>query len=181
MSRRSGWSWLGKVADFDGRRIAGNAVVFVLLWWVLSSGSVHSWWVGLPVVCMATLVSVKLVPAFSFSVTGLMCFLLFFFWHSLRGAVDVAWRAFHPGMPIFPGVVDFPLRLPQGISRVCLVNTVSLLPGTLGIELGANSLKVHVLDMRKAARPELMRLEQMVARMFDVSIEREAGECREEV
>ncbi|WP_028112211.1 Na+/H+ antiporter subunit E [Ferrimonas kyonanensis] len=181
MNRRSGWSGLGKGPSVDRRRIATSALMFAGLWWMLSSGSAQSWILGLPVVCIATLTYVTLVPAFSCSVVGSMRFLRFFLWHSLLGAIDVAWRAFHPGLPIFPGVVEFSIRLPKGLPRVCLVNTISLLPGTLGMELRANRLQIHVLDLRKAVWPELMRLEQLVARMFEVSLDCDAGASSEAV
>ncbi|MES9944702.1 MAG: Na+/H+ antiporter subunit E [Candidatus Thiodiazotropha sp.] len=57
-----------------------------------------------------------------------------------ESGLDVAWRAFHPRMPITPELIVYPLRLPPGLPRVILVNTVSLLPGTLGTELGGQAL-----------------------------------------
>ena len=94
----------------------------------------------------------------------------FFFRRSLQGGVDVARRAFHPRMPIAPELIDYPLRLPPGLPRVILVNTVSLLPGTLSAELDGQVLKVHVLDGLGDFMPELEALEQSVARMSGVSL-----------
>jgi multicomponent Na+:H+ antiporter subunit E len=51
-----------------------------------------------------------------------------------------------------------------------MVNTVSLLPGTLSTELNADSLTVHALDTESNLVPELMMVEQAVARMFAVSL-----------
>ena len=51
-----------------------------------------------------------------------------------------------------------------------LVNTVSLLPGTLSAELDGQVLKVHVLDGLGDFMPELEALEQSVARMSGVSL-----------
>jgi len=93
----------------------------------------------------------------------------FFLVRSLLGGVDVAWRAFHPGMPIAPDLVEYPLQLPPGLARVFMADTVSLLPGTLSTEILQNCLKVHVLDGRKDVIPELEAVEQGVARIFGIS------------
>ena len=159
-----------------------RAVAFSLLWWVLTAGAVESWWVGAPVVLIATLVSVALVPAVSWSPAGVANFVPFFVWHSLRGGVDVAWRTFHPRMPIQPGLIEYPLRLPPGLSRVIMVNTVSLLPGSLSVELGADCLKIHVLDTRNSVVSEIIMVEQVVARMFATALNSAVGgECNEEI
>ncbi|BDY07033.1 Na+/H+ antiporter subunit E [Ferrimonas sp. YFM] len=147
-----------------------RAAAFALLWWVVSDGSMSSWWIGAPVVLLATLVSLKLVTPFSFSPVGFLRFIPHFIWYSLRGGMDVAWRVFHPLCPIAPTLIDFPLRLPSGMARVFLANTVSLLPGTLSAELESRVLRVHVLDGNKAVTPELMELERVVARVFGIAL-----------
>lgn len=182
MSRLSGKGWFNDLMNIHFRRVWFRAVAFTFMWWMLTEGSVNSWLVGAPVVLVATLISMVLVPPFSCSVVGSVRFVPFFIWHSLRGGADVAWRAFHPKMPIAPDLVDFPLRLPPGMSRVFMVNTVSLLPGTLSVELGSNHLKVHVLDTRKNVLSELMTLERIVAKMFNISLQDAKGdECNEEI
>jgi multicomponent Na+:H+ antiporter subunit E len=51
-----------------------------------------------------------------------------------------------------------------------MANTVSLLPGTLSLELGTDCLQVHVLDEGKDFLPELEKVEQRVAAMFSISL-----------
>jgi len=145
-----------------------RAVVFTLMWWIFTDGVIDSWQVGVPVVLLATLVSVALLPRVTWSLSGIARFAPFFLWQSLRGGADVAWRAFHPGMPIAPAVVDYPLRLPPGLPQVMLANIVSLLPGTLSATLDGLALKVHVLDSRGEPMIELKALEHRVARMSGV-------------
>jgi len=82
----------------------------------------------------------------------------------------VAWRAFHPGIPIAPDLLEYTMRLPPGLPRVFMANMVSLLPGTLSAELNRNVLKVHVLDSQQDFLTELEALERSVARMFGVSM-----------
>ena len=147
-----------------------RAVLFALLWWILTDGAMDSWLVGTPVVLLTTLVSVMLLPSSSWSFTGMVRFVPFFLWRSLRGGVDVARRALHPQLPISPGLFDYIFRLPPGLPRVFMVNTVSLLPGTLSSELGVNCLQVHVLDERKDFLSELEKVEQRVAAIFGISL-----------
>jgi multicomponent Na+:H+ antiporter subunit E len=143
-----------------------RTLLFSLLWWALTDGTAGSWWIGVPAVVGAVITSVTLVPSLGLVWREVMGFIPFFLWHSLKGGVDVAWRAFHPRLPITPEFIEYPLRLPPGLPRVVLVNTVSLLPGTLSAELGGKVLKIHVLDSLGDFLTELEVLEQRVGCMF---------------
>jgi len=152
-----------------------RAVLFALIWWVLTDGVMDSWLVGTPVILFATTVSLLLLPPFLWSLTGTLRFVPFFLWRSLSGGVDVARRALHPRLPISPGLFDHRWRLPPGLPRVFMANTVSLLPGTLSLELGENCLRVHVLDEDKDFLSELEKVEQRVAAMFGISLSPSRG------
>ena len=154
-----------------------RAVLFALMWWVLTDGAMDSWLVGVPVVLFSTLLSVVLLPPFSWSLTGIARFLPYFLWRSLYGGVDVARRALHPRLPISPGMYDHRWRLPPGLPRVFMANTVSLLPGTLSAELDEEYLRVHVLDRTGAFASELALIEARVARLFNVKIGAESDPC----
>gem|GEM_PF-3127830 len=119
-------------------------------------------------ILFATVVSVLLLPPLLWSLTGIVRFVPFFLWRSLSGGVDVARRALHPQLPISPGLFHHRWRLPPGLPRVFMANTVSLLPGTLSLELDANCLQVHVLDEGKDFLSELKKVEQRVAAMFGI-------------
>ncbi len=147
-----------------------RAVLFALLWWILTDGAVGSWLVGAPVVLCAALVSALLLPAFSCSLTGIIRFVPFFLWRSLHGGVDVAKRALHPRLPISPALFDYRWRLPPGLPRVFMANTVSLLPGTLSAALNEKYLRVHVLDETTAFAEALEVLEQKVAGVFGLEL-----------
>jgi multicomponent Na+:H+ antiporter subunit E len=153
-----------------------RAVFFALMWWILTDGAMDSWLVGAPVVLVATLVSVVLLPRFSWSLTGIVRFVPFFVWHSLQGGVDVARRALHPLLPISPRLFDYRFQLPPGPPRIFMANTVSLLPGTLSAELHKEYLRVHVLDETRAFAEELQVLEKQVAGVFGLELaERNRG------
>jgi multicomponent Na+:H+ antiporter subunit E len=150
----------------DGPTVVSRVLLFSIIWWALTDGTAGSWWIGVPAVACTSIVSVALVPPVGLVWREVMGFVPFFLWHSLKGGADVAWRAFHPRMPITPELIEYPLRLPPGLPRVILVNTVSLLPGTLSAELVGQVLRVHVLDSLGDFLAELEALEKRVRRMW---------------
>lgn len=156
--------------------IVSRAVLFSLVWWILVDGAAPSWWIGVPAVLLAVVVGTALVQPAHLVWHELLRFIPFFLMRSLLGGADVAWRALHPRMPISPALVEYPLRLPAGLPRVFMANTVSLLPGTLSAALDLSVLKVHVLDRRKDVLSELEAVEQGVARMFGVSLKISEGD-----
>jgi multicomponent Na+:H+ antiporter subunit E len=159
---------LSNVRKMTWSSVMTRTLVFSLVWWVLTEGNVHSWGIGVPAVAFAVVASIALLPPAPLVWRELLGFAPFFFWRSLRGGADVAWRAFHPRVPIAPGVIDHQLGLPPGIPRVCMVNIVSLLPGTLSVELEGPVLRVHVLDTRGDYLTELKSVEHRLARVCGV-------------
>lgn len=152
-----------------------RGMLFLLIWLVLTGGVVTSWWIGVPTVLLAVIVSTALVPPIPFVWFELLKFVPFFLWHSLLGGADVARRVFQPKMPIAPDLIEYPLRLPQGLSQVIMSNTVSLLPGTLIAELDRNVLKVHLLNRSKDSLAELEAVEERIARMSGITLSAPRG------
>ena len=161
--------------------LAFRTALFALLWWILTEGATNSWLVGAPVVLLAVLASEVLLPGVSWSLPGAVRFVPFFLWHSLHGGVDVARRALHPRLPISPELFDYRWRLPPGLPRVFMANTVSLLPGTLSAELDEEYLRVHVLDLTGTFATGLAVVEARVARLFGLSLVADGGEARYEM
>ncbi len=147
-----------------------RALFFVLIWWILTDGAVDSWLIGVPIVLITTLVSLVLLPPIALSLRGIINFIPFFVWHSLRGGVDVARRAMHPQLPISPTSINYKFRLQSGLAKVFMANTVSLLPGTLSVVLDKECLRVHVLDKSSAFAEELKVLEVQVAGVFGLKL-----------
>jgi multicomponent Na+:H+ antiporter subunit E len=151
----AGWlAWL--------RRIA----LFAALWWILTDGAADSWWIGGPIVLLAAWLSHALWAPSPLSLVGLARFAPWFAWQSLVGATDVAMRAFQPRMPLRPGVVHYSLRLPPGAPRVALANVVSMLAGTLSVDLIGEQLVIHALDTGKDLHAMVVDLEPRIASVF---------------
>lgn len=148
-----------------------------LLWWVLSGGAAAAWAVGVPTIAAAYLLSLALSKPVvrRWRLPGLFRFLSYFAIHSVRGGVDVAWRALHPSMPLHPGIVHYRWRLPAGPERIFLANIVSLLPGSLSAELDSRSLTLHVLDSRLPFATALRELEARVADAFGLPLPAQEG------
>lgn len=121
---------------------------FALLWLVVTENEPGAWPFGLVVVGAATWASWVLLPPlpFGWRAGAVLRFVPWFLWQSLRGGLDVAWRALDPRLPIAPRLTRHRLRLPPGPPRVILTDTLSLLPGTLAAGSEHGRVRIHWLD-----------------------------------
>ncbi|BCR03572.1 hypothetical protein DESUT3_06410 [Desulfuromonas versatilis] len=151
-----------------------KTTLFAALWIVLTGNSPDSWTVGAVTVLAAVTASLALDPRKTrpWRPWALCHFVGFFLWNSLRGGLDVARRAVHPALPLDPVLVEHPLLLPEGSGRVFLVGTVNLLPGTLSAEISGDVVVIHMLDGSLPAIRELQKLEQRVAALFGIGLDR---------
>jgi multicomponent Na+:H+ antiporter subunit E len=71
---------------------------------------------------------------------------------------------------IRPGFLRYELRLPAaGSSRVFMTACLSLLPGTLSVQLEDDYLVVHTLDRAEPNRSRIRTLEDHVADLYGAS------------
>ena len=157
--------------------------VFTVLWWVLTDGDPDSWIVGGPAVVLAGFLAFWLAGStpWRWRLKGLARFLPFFLWRSFVGGIDVARRALHPKRPLVPGFVDYRMGLPQTTARIFMINTVSLLPGTLSVEITEDKLIVHALDVDLPVLSELKTIESCVADLFGLQVNKEIDNREEGV
>lgn len=145
-------------------------VLLLLVWLVLDGSSSVA--VGIFFSLAAALAGAWLAPPSPrpLRLLRLPAFAVYFLIESVRGAIDVAWRAFRPNMPLDLRLVTYRLCLPAGKPRTLLVAVVSLLPGTLSAALDAdrNSLLVHSLVGNP--RPPVQSLERQIARLFAIEL-----------
>jgi multicomponent Na+:H+ antiporter subunit E len=142
-------------------------VTFAVGWWVLTEG--HGGWVsGALVVAAAMFASSRLAAheQARISLRGAARFIPFFVEHSIRGGVDVAWRAFHPSLPLDASMHEMELRLQAPAARSLFAAVVSLLPGTLSVDLEGRHVRLHVLAGGEAALDRLRELEVVVGTMI---------------
>ena len=145
-----------------------TAILLAGLWWVLTNGSAASWLLGLPALAGATWASRRLNGSVGVKISpvGLIRFVPFFLWESLRGGTDVALRTLTPHMRIQPGFSRYRTRLHTLPARTFFAYCVSLLPGTLTADLQDDWLEIHILDIKPDPHIELVRLERSIAQLF---------------
>lgn len=144
--------------------------LFTGAWVVVAGIDPSSWLIGIPAVIAASLASWHLRPqgATHPRLVPALAFIPFFLWSSLKGGVDVAWRVLRPRMRIAPGLHPYRLRLIHPSARVLLLDTISLLPGTLSADLEGDTLILHALDASdpEALESEIAQLERRIGALF---------------
>jgi multicomponent Na+:H+ antiporter subunit E len=127
-----------------------RATGFLVLWLVLAGFNPGDLPAAAVAVAAATWTSLRLLPpdGSRLSLPGIAKLVLRFPGQSLTAGIDVARRAFDPRLPLHPGFVTVPLRLPPGTQRDAFCAYASLLPGTLPVETNDDgTLLVHCLDI----------------------------------
>lgn len=151
------WRWAVQVA-----------VVLMVAW--LALDGTGSLLVGLAFAAAGALVGGLLVPAevHPWRPLRLLGFAAWFLQASLRGGVDVLVRAATPSLPVSPGIHRHRLVLPPGLPRTFFMSVLSLVPGTLSVDLeeDARVLVVHVLAAEAVAG--VAALERRVAWLFSL-------------
>lgn len=134
------------------RGFAPRAVTAAAAWWALTGGASgwDVWVVGVPAVIAAAAMSATFLPPFGWSWPRAIRFAAFFVRESWLGGVDVAKRALAPRMPLAPGFVEHEIGVVPDLARVAVINTSSLLPGSLVVDSRGGDVLVHVLDIGHA-------------------------------
>ncbi len=135
-----------------------RAAAFLGLWLVLSGVDLADFPAAAVAVIAATWASLRLLPPSEWRPRPIAAarFALRFLGQSVVAGADVAWRAFTPSLPLRPGFVTYPVRLPPGPARDAFSALCSLVPGTMPLgpdERGA--LRVHCLDTNRPVVGEL--------------------------
>jgi len=139
------------------------------LWWVLVEGQAAALGAGVVVAVLAALVSVRAFAPRRHRLRwrALPAFAAYFLGASVVAGLDVARRLLAPSLPISPAMMTVELAITDGAPRWLLANTLSLLPGTLSVELHAGQLEVHCLDSAGDITGAVRDAERRVAALFD--------------
>ncbi len=160
------------------RRFVVKLVALALIWAVLTDFRPDALVFGLPaVIAAAALVFVlPAAPGWRLSPRGALEFALWFAVQTVRGAVDVAARAFAPRMPLAPGFRAYAPNLPDGAPRIVFLNTITLLPGTLSAEVAGAQVIVHMLDTEADLDSDMHALERRIAALFGLTLSNEVAQ-----
>lgn len=159
-------------------KLIASALFFALVWLVLVGDDPGSWILGGPAVLLAVIVSRALGRGGTGSVSllGALYFGPYFLVQSTVSGLDVLRRTFALKPNINPGLISYKTSLPEEGSRVFLANTISLMPGTLSVDLRGEIIDVHALDMDLPVQEGIRKLEVRISRLFSLdSAGREKG------
>jgi multicomponent Na+:H+ antiporter subunit E len=134
---------------------------------MISGGAIADLPVGVAAAAAAAWTSLRLLPP-SRSKTrpiALAMLILRVLRQSIVSGTEVAWRALDPRLPLHPGFIAYPLRLPEGGPRSAFCALSSLLPGALPTGTDANgALLVHCLDVSQPVAANLAVEESLFMR-----------------
>lgn len=129
--------------------------ILIFLLWMMLCGSLDpaEMITGLVVAAVVTLASRPHLSLFSglrLSPSAILPFLTYlgiFLVALIRANLDMARRVLSPSLPLRPGVVEVKTELKSSLGRLILANSITLTPGTLTVDLQANSILVHWIDI----------------------------------
>jgi multicomponent Na+:H+ antiporter subunit E len=137
------------------------------LWSILAGAGAADLLVGACAAALATWVSLRLLPTTPQTLDPLAATRLGlrFLVQSVVAGVDVAWRAFHPRMPLRPGFVRYPAQCPPGLFRNAFTALTSLQPGTVPAGGEDDTILYHCIDVGQPAAAQLAVEEGALARI----------------
>ena len=150
-----------------------RGAVFLGLWLILSGSQPADLLVGILAAAMATWASVCALPAgrWRFRPLALAAFGLRFLRQSVFAGIDVAWRAFSPGLPLRPGFASYRPRLLQGQAQIAFCTVMSLVPGTLPSgHSESGGVVIHCLDVERPVVAQSAVEEERLVRAFGVPL-----------
>lgn len=150
----------------------------LVVWWILTEGDGTGLGFGAIVSLLAALISLRLFPpgtymvqpgSYALRLPGTLMFVGHFLGNSVIAGLDIARRLLLPRLPVDPGTLTLVTRLPEGSPRWLLANTLSLMPGTLSINLIDDRLELHCLDLGMSITASVRLTEARIAAMYGIS------------
>lgn len=141
------------------------------IWWVVSEGQSGALYAGAVAVAAAVAFSLYLAPPQRHRVRlrHLILFAGYFLGRSLIAGLDVGRRILHPALPVTPTLVRVPLKLPSGPPRWLLMQSLSLVPGTLSVAIDNDRLLLHCLNNADTAGDQVRDMETRISALFGLA------------
>ncbi len=97
-------------------------------------------------------------------------YLGFFIWSVIEGNFDVAYRALHPRLPVYPGILAVNIQGRSELEVTMMANTITLTPGTLTMEVDMEKglMFIHTINARELeeVRGDIKEVERHVVRVL---------------
>ena len=102
----------------------------------------------------------------------LILYIPVFAFYVMKANFDVAYRVFHPNLPIKPGIVKVKTKLKTDIARTLLANSITLTPGTLTIDVVDDIMYIHWINITSVDQMEetkiiVEKFERFLRRIFE--------------
>lgn len=158
---------INRSINFPG--LAVLLVSYSLFWLLLTEAQFSSWVLGIVFIPFAIWLTVNLDRAYlhkslhKFRWRSVPGFMLFLFWHSLKGGLLTFQMAIKPNLMNSTGLFTYKTRLEDGFGRVLLAEVLSLVPGTICVDLSEGLLTIHTLDLKSDPIPEVIQCEKQIA------------------
>jgi len=83
---------------------------------------------------------------------GMILYIPWLFWQILVSNIDVAYRVWHPSMPIHPKLIKVPFETKTDLGTVIYCNSITLTPGTVTVSVDNENqeLLIHALSDKAA-------------------------------
>ena len=97
--------------------------------------------------------------------------LLYWFWlgrEIIKSNIDVARRILAPGLPISPNIFTVRATQQSDLGRVTYVNSITLVPGTVAMDVDEDVITVHALTQKAAADLKRGEMNRRVCSVEDV-------------
>ena len=145
---------------------ASRSAGFACLWLVLAGAQVGDIPAAVAAIAAATWVSLHLLAPGSArrSPYAIARMVMLFLYHSVVSGTDVAGRALSPRLPLHPGFVAYPTRLPRGLRQNVFTTITSLLPGTVPAGEENGQIVYHCLDITQPVLADLAAEESALVR-----------------
>lgn len=148
------------------------------LWIVIALNDPASWAFGAAAAGLAAWLSLRLLPpqGRGVQIGKVLKLAPRFLWLSFLGGLDVAWRAFHPRLPLKPAWMLYPVRARSPALRVSLGNELSLMPGTLAAgSCGSEAIYVHCLSKDQPVVDQIATEERRITELLGLSLKDDHG------
>lgn len=146
-------------------RLPSRLALFALLWVILSAANWKSPAFALLTIVAASGTSLFLWPATKRDIrwSRIPALAVYFVRGSFVGGLDVARRAFSPGMPLQPEFISYETTLANEAGQVLFTWMIGLMPGTVCVDWeNDRHLTVHVIDRSMYNRNDLRELESRI-------------------
>ena len=151
-------------------RLFFTFLLLSFLWGVMAKWELTSLIVGFPSILIALIVYNYLSKQTQSRILYWLIpqFLAWFLWQSLRSGVDVTRRVMQPDLLLNPGFISYTLSIPPGPARIFFANLISLIPGSLCVDIIGDEMLLHVLDIEANVIHETLNAEQYVKRLYGI-------------